>query len=53
MSSIAGSSRVRSRTSTCADTSASTRAAVVSSGENASRCRTPSSSLPMCSASAT
>src|SRR5687768_16089063 len=37
-------SRVRSRTSTCAETSASTRAAVVSSGENASRCRTPLSS---------
>ncbi len=37
MSSMAGSSRVRSRTSTWADTSASTRAAVVSWGEKASR----------------
>ena len=47
MSSMAGSSRVRSRTSAWADTSASTRAAVVSCGEKASRWRTPSPSLPM------
>jgi hypothetical protein len=39
MSSIAGSCKVRSTTSTWALTSASTRAAVVSSGLKASRCR--------------
>jgi hypothetical protein len=52
MSSMAGSSSVRSRTSVRDDTSASTLAAVVCVGENASRWRTPSPSLPMCSASA-
>ena len=47
MSSIAGSSSVRSMTSVIAVTSARTRAAVVCCGLNASRCRWPSSSLPI------
>lgn len=47
MSSIAGSSKVRSTTSVTALTSASTLAAVVSLGLKASRCRWPSRSLPI------
>ncbi len=47
MSSIAGSSKVRSTTSVTALTSARTLAAVVSLGLKASRCRWPSRSLPI------